>query len=58
MFSASAAQNQKSLVELACHLAGDRSIKTLVFSHSAPLERGIASLVEFAARKSTTPNPS
>jgi glyoxylase-like metal-dependent hydrolase (beta-lactamase superfamily II) len=58
IFSANAAQNRKSLLELARRLAGDRSIKTLVFSHSAPIERGTASLMEFAARKSTTPNPS
>jgi glyoxylase-like metal-dependent hydrolase (beta-lactamase superfamily II) len=55
IFSASAAQNRKSLVELARRLASDTGIKTLVFSHSAPIERGIAPLVEFAARKSTTP---
>jgi len=47
MFSASAAQNRKSLLELARRLAGDSNIKTLVFSHSAPLERGMAPLVEF-----------
>jgi glyoxylase-like metal-dependent hydrolase (beta-lactamase superfamily II) len=58
IFSESTAQNRKSLVELAHRLAGDSSIKTLVFSHSAPLERGMAPLLEFAARKSTTPNPS
>jgi glyoxylase-like metal-dependent hydrolase (beta-lactamase superfamily II) len=58
MFSASAAQNRKSLLELARRLASDSSIKTLVFSHSAPLERGTAPLLEFAAAKSTTPNPS
>jgi len=52
------AQNRKSLVELARRLAGDGTIKTLVFGHSAPLERGIAPLVEFAASESTTPNPS
>jgi glyoxylase-like metal-dependent hydrolase (beta-lactamase superfamily II) len=50
VFSESAAQNRKSLVELARRLAGDSSVKTLVFSHSAPLERGIAPLVEFASR--------
>ncbi len=50
IFTASAAQNRKSLVELARRLAGDTSIKTLVFSHSAPLERGVAPLVEFASR--------
>ena len=50
VFSKSAAQNRKSLVELARRLAGDSSIKTLVFSHSAPLERGLAPLVEFAGR--------
>jgi len=58
IFSASAVQNRKSLVELAHRLAGDSSIKTLVFGHSAPLDRGTAPLVEFAARNSTTPNPS
>jgi glyoxylase-like metal-dependent hydrolase (beta-lactamase superfamily II) len=58
IFSESAAQNRKSLVELAHRLAGDSSIKTLVFGHSAPLERGTAPLLEFAARISTTPNPS
>jgi len=50
IFSASAAQNRKSLVELARRLASDSSIKTLVFAHSAPLERGVAPLVEFASR--------
>jgi glyoxylase-like metal-dependent hydrolase (beta-lactamase superfamily II) len=50
VFSKSAAQNRKSLVELARHLASDSSIKTLVFAHSAPLERGVAPLVEFASR--------
>jgi glyoxylase-like metal-dependent hydrolase (beta-lactamase superfamily II) len=58
MFSANAPQNRKSLLEIARRLAGDRIIKTVVFSHSAPLERGTAPLMEFAARKSTTPNPS
>ena len=50
LFNASAAQNRKSLLELARRLAGDSSIKTLVFSHSAPLERGTAPLLEFASR--------
>ena len=50
MFSGSAAQNRQSLVELARRLAGDSSIKTLVFGHSAPLERGAAALAEFASR--------
>jgi len=50
VFSMSAAQNRKSLVELARRLASDSSIKTLVFAHSAPLERGVAPLVEFASR--------
>ncbi len=50
IFTASAAQNRKSLVELAHRLTGDASIKTLVFSHSAPLERGVTPLVEFASR--------
>jgi glyoxylase-like metal-dependent hydrolase (beta-lactamase superfamily II) len=57
IFAASAAQNRQSLLELARRLASDTSIKTLVFSHSAPMERGTAPLVEFAARVSTTPNP-
>jgi len=48
IFSASAAQNRKSLLELARRLAGDTRIKTLVFSHSAPLERGTAPLQDFA----------
>jgi glyoxylase-like metal-dependent hydrolase (beta-lactamase superfamily II) len=48
IFSESAAQNRKSLVELARRLASDRSIKTLVFGHSAPLQRGTAPLEEFA----------
>jgi len=56
--SESTAQNRKSLVELARRLASDSSIKTLVFSHSAPLERGTAPLEEFAAGESTSPNPS
>jgi glyoxylase-like metal-dependent hydrolase (beta-lactamase superfamily II) len=58
MFSAGAAQNRKSLLDLARRLASDTSIKTLVFSHSAPLQRGTAPLLEFAARNSTTPYPS
>jgi glyoxylase-like metal-dependent hydrolase (beta-lactamase superfamily II) len=49
-FTASAAQNRKSLVELAGRLANDSSIKTLVFAHSAPLQRGTAPLAEFASR--------
>jgi glyoxylase-like metal-dependent hydrolase (beta-lactamase superfamily II) len=58
VFTKNTAQNRKSLVELARRLAGDSTIKTLVFGHSAPLERGIAPLVEFAASESTTPDPS
>ena len=58
VFTRHTAQNRKSLVELARRLAGDSTIKTLVFGHSAPLERGIAPLVEFAASESTTPDPS
>ena len=58
ILNANAAQNRKSLVELARRLANDTTIKTLVFSHSAPLERGTAPLLEFAAGKTTTPNPS
>jgi glyoxylase-like metal-dependent hydrolase (beta-lactamase superfamily II) len=50
IFSKSAAQNRQSLVELARRLAGDSTIKTLVFAHSAPLERGVAPLLEFASR--------
>jgi glyoxylase-like metal-dependent hydrolase (beta-lactamase superfamily II) len=50
IFSESAAQNRKSLIELARCLASDSSIKTLVFSHSAPLQRGTAPLLEFANR--------
>ena len=50
VFSASAAQNRKSLVDLAHRLAGDRTIKRLIFAHSAPLERGVAPLAEFARR--------
>jgi len=50
IFSKSAALNRKSLGELARRLAGDSSIRTLVFAHSAPLERGVAPLVEFASR--------
>lgn len=58
IFTKNTAQNRKSLAELARRLAGDSTIKTLVFGHSAPLERGIAPLVEFAASESTTPDPS
>jgi len=58
IFTKSRVQNRKSLVELAHRLSGDSSIKTLVFGHSAPLERGIAPLAEFAAKHSTAPNPS
>jgi glyoxylase-like metal-dependent hydrolase (beta-lactamase superfamily II) len=50
IFSANAAQNRKSLLELACRLASDSIIKTLVFNHSAPLDRGTAPLMEFASR--------
>jgi glyoxylase-like metal-dependent hydrolase (beta-lactamase superfamily II) len=50
VFAKSAVQNRKSLVELARRLASDNSIKALVFAHSAPLERGVAPLVEFASR--------
>ena len=48
IFDKSSAQNRKSLAELARRLADDGSIKTLVFSHSAPLEGSVAPLVEFA----------
>ena len=58
VFTKNTAQNRKSLVDLARRLAGDSTVKTLVFGHSAPLERGIAPLVEFAAGQSTTPSPS
>jgi glyoxylase-like metal-dependent hydrolase (beta-lactamase superfamily II) len=58
VFTKNTAQNRKSLVELARRLAGESTVKTLVFGHSAPLERGIAPLVEFAASQSTTPSPS
>jgi len=50
VFTGNAVQNRKSLVELARRLAGDTSIKTLVFSHSAPLDRGVSPLMEFANR--------
>jgi glyoxylase-like metal-dependent hydrolase (beta-lactamase superfamily II) len=50
VFTEDTAQNRKSLVGLARSLASDRSIRTLVFSHSAPLEGGTAPLVEFASR--------
>jgi glyoxylase-like metal-dependent hydrolase (beta-lactamase superfamily II) len=46
VFTKSTAQNRKSLVELARRLAGDSTIKALIFGHSAPLERGIAPLLE------------
>ena len=49
-FSVSAEQNRRSLVELARRLAGDVSIKTLIFSHSAPLSGGVAPLLEYAKR--------
>ena len=58
VFTKNTAQNRKSLVELARRLAGDSAIKTLVFGHSAPLERGVEPLVEFAASESTAPDPS
>jgi len=48
IFNGSSAQNRKSLVELARRLAGDTKIKALVFAHSAPMERGVAPLQEFA----------
>jgi glyoxylase-like metal-dependent hydrolase (beta-lactamase superfamily II) len=50
IFNKSSAQNRKSLVDLSRRLADDRIIKTLVFSHSAPLEGGVAPLREFAKR--------
>jgi glyoxylase-like metal-dependent hydrolase (beta-lactamase superfamily II) len=50
VFSKSAAQNRKSLVELARRMTNDSSIKALVFAHTAPLERGVAPLVDFAQR--------
>jgi glyoxylase-like metal-dependent hydrolase (beta-lactamase superfamily II) len=50
MFNASTARNRESLVALAHRLAGDTTIKTLIFAHSAPLEQGVAPLVEFARR--------
>jgi len=58
VFTKDRAKNRKSLVELARRLAGDRSIKTLVFGHSAPLERGVAPLEEFAAKESANACPS
>jgi len=51
IFNKSSAQNGRSLAELARRLADDGSIKTLVFSHSAPLEGGVAPLREFARGK-------
>jgi glyoxylase-like metal-dependent hydrolase (beta-lactamase superfamily II) len=48
IFTGSAEQNRKSIVELAGRLAAGRDIKTLVFGHSAPLQRGVAPLDEFA----------
>jgi glyoxylase-like metal-dependent hydrolase (beta-lactamase superfamily II) len=56
IFNGNTAQNRKSLVDLARRLAGDQSIKTLVFAHSAPLGRGVAPLEEFASRH-TSSNP-
>jgi glyoxylase-like metal-dependent hydrolase (beta-lactamase superfamily II) len=50
IFTASAEQNRKSLVELAHRLANDNTIKTLVFARSAPLSKGVAPLAEFASR--------
>ena len=52
----STAQNRKSLVELSRRLAGDTSIETLVFSHSAPLELGMAPLAKFAGRSEKSPS--
>jgi glyoxylase-like metal-dependent hydrolase (beta-lactamase superfamily II) len=54
IFSANAAQNRKSLLELARRLASDSIIRTLVFSHSAPLRRGMAPLAEFAGTSTTS----
>ena len=54
IFTKSRNQNRKSLVELARRLAGDSSIKTLGFGHSAPLARGVAPLLEFAGLNPTT----
>jgi len=51
IFSASTRQNRRALVNLAERLASDHAIRTLVFSHSAPLTRnGVAPLLEFASK--------
>jgi len=50
IFNGSSEQNRKSLVALARRLGGDTSIKALIFAHSAPLQKGIAPLLEFASR--------
>ena len=55
IFSQSTARNRASLADLARRLAGDAGIRTLVFGHSAPLERGIAALKEFATGSSAGP---
>jgi hydroxyacylglutathione hydrolase len=44
----SSAQNKQSLISLARRLAGDTSIKALIFGHSAPMERGVEALEEYA----------
>lgn len=54
VFCTSAAQNRQSLAELARRLVNDRSIKTLVFSHSAPmLDRGAEPLAQFAIKSAS-----
>ena len=50
IFTGDTAQNRRSLANLAHRLASDTGIKTLVFSHSAPLGEGMAPLLEFAKR--------
>jgi len=58
VFTKNREQNRKALVDLAHRLSGDSSIKTLVFGHSAPLERGTAPLADFAMEASTAPGRS
>ncbi len=48
IFNDNTAQNKQSLVSLARRLAADTTIKALIFGHSAPMERGVEALEEFA----------
>ncbi len=48
IFNDNTAQSKQSLVSLAGRLAADTTIKALIFGHSAPMERGVEALGEYA----------